>query len=265
MAVGGWRKWAGVVLVLTVLAGIAVGWLFRPDDRPVRSAAQAVRTTGGPPPGPQVPGPQAPGPRVPDPRALADSPEVVAAGRALGAEIDRRLASLLPALSGTEVIGEGVRDGCAVGPSRSDGSGTHWPAAECHRQVVKYLAVAGDPQQIRSRWEPALTAQGARSADTNASPRPGEELWYGFPRDGRADLLGVRLGFDGRKGPEVAATPGLNVPRPRSPDDGAAAWADRGSRPPEPQDQAAARAFASGRRLVVLEVSEQYFTGPEPG
>ncbi|MFJ6616331.1 hypothetical protein ACIQOW_01960 [Kitasatospora sp. NPDC091335] len=249
MAVGGWQKWAGLVLVLTVLAGIVVGWLFWPEGRTARPATRADRTAGGPPP---------------DLRALADSPEVVAADRALGAEIDRRLASLLPALSGAEVIGEGLRDGCAVGPSWSDGFGTRRPAAECRRQVVRYLAVAGDPQQIRSRWEPALTAQGARAADTNASPRPGEVLWYGFPRNDSADLLGVRLGFDERRGPEVPATPGLNVPRPRSPDDGVTAWADRGSRPPGPQDQAAAQAFASGRRLVVLDVSETYFTGPEP-
>ncbi|MFF7988497.1 hypothetical protein ACFZDG_01745 [Kitasatospora xanthocidica] len=252
MGAGGWKQGtAAVVVVIGALAG-ALGWALSRGDRVVDEARQAIGSTLDP--------------SAPDVTALAASPEVAAADRALTAEIDRRLAALLPVLSGAQPIGEGVQDGCGVAPGRSDGAGAHWPAPTCRRQVVKYLAVEGDPQQARARWEQVMAAQGAQSADTNASPRPGEGLWYGFPRgDGEHDLLGVSLAFDERKDPGASPTPGAGFPRTLSaPNAAAKAWADRESKPAAPLDLAAAQALSAGRRLVVLSVDEEYFTGPEP-
>ncbi|MEU9041217.1 MULTISPECIES: hypothetical protein [unclassified Kitasatospora] len=251
MKTGGWKQWAAVVVVVTSVVG-SLGWALSRGNKVADQARPAVGTTLDSP--------------VPDVAALAASSEVAAADQALTAEIDRRLATLLPALSGAQVIGEGVQDGCGVDPSRSDGFGAHWPAPKCRRQVVKYLAVSGDPQQARSRWEQAMTAQGALTVDSNASPRPGEGLWYGFPRsDGEHDLLGVSLAFDERKDAGGPPTPGVGFPWTLSaPNAATKAWADRESRPAMPVDQAAAQALAGGRRLVVLSVDEEYFTAPEP-
>ncbi|MFD8786331.1 hypothetical protein [Kitasatospora sp. NPDC059599] len=258
MRTGGWKQWAAVAVVVTAVSG-AFGWAFWGSGR---VAGQPAPPTGTTPAAVATPQP-------PDVAALAASPEVAAADRSLTAEIDRRLAALLPALSGGQEIGGGVLDGCGVGPGRADGaggSGVHWPAPTCCRQVVKYLAVSGDPQQARSRWDQVMTAQGAQSADSNASPRPGEGLWYGFPRaDGDRDLLGVSLAFDERKDTAASPAPGTGFPRElAAPNAGARVWADRESTPAAPVSQAAAQALASGRRLVVLSVDEEYFTGPEP-
>ncbi|MFJ8627169.1 hypothetical protein ACIRD3_30620 [Kitasatospora sp. NPDC093550] len=261
MNAGGWKQWTAVLVVVTAALVGALGWALSHTGEGVSDPARpttgtAIGTTATTPPKPPAP----------DVAALAASAEVTAADQALTAEIDRRLAALLPALSGAQVIGEGVQDGCGVDPAPSDGSGARWAAPTCRRQVVKYLAVTGSPGEARARWEPAMTAQGAQGADTNASPRPGEGLWYGFPRgDGDRDLLGVTLAFDDRKDPNASAAPGAGLPRTLpAPNAAATAWADRGSRPAVPVEQAAAQALAGGRRLVVLSVDEEYFTGPEP-
>ncbi|MEV7772440.1 hypothetical protein [Kitasatospora sp. NPDC086791] len=262
MRTGGWKQWTATAVVVTAVAG-ALGlalWGASPAARKPAPAPTADTSVA------------VPTPKPPDVAALAASPEVAAADQVLTAEIDRRLAALLPALSGAQPIGEGVQDGCGVGPGQSGAAGSpvgsdpHWPAPTCRRQVVKYLAVSGTPQQVRARWDQVMTAQGAQAADTNASPRPGEGLWYGFPRgDGDRDLLGVTLAFDERKDPGASPAPGADFPRELSaPNTGAKAWADRESRPAAPVEQAAAQAVAGGRRLAVLSVDEEYFTGPEP-
>ncbi|MFE6056114.1 hypothetical protein ACFQ6N_35660 [Kitasatospora sp. NPDC056446] len=257
MKSGGWKQWTAVVVVPAAAFG-ALGWALWNGGR---AADQAPRDTGTPRPAAGTPGPPAP-----DLTALAASPEVAAADQGLAAEIDRRLAALLPVLSGAQQIGEGVQDGCGAAPGASDGSGPRRTAASCRRQVVKYLAVTGDPRQVRSHWEQAMAAQGAQQTDSNASPRPGEGLWYGFPRgDGDRDLLGVTLAFDERQDLRSSPTPGAGFPRtPDAPNAAATVWADRGSRAAPPVDQAAAQAVAAGRRLVVLSVDEEYFTGPDP-
>ncbi|MFI8458664.1 hypothetical protein [Kitasatospora sp. NPDC085464] len=254
MRTGGWKPWAAVGIVVAAAVAGALDWALSPGDQ-AADRAPAPRAVGG-----------TLAPQPPDVAALAASPEVAAADRSLAAEIDRRLAVLLPALSGAQPIGEGVQDGCGVDPGRSDGSGVHWPAPKCRRQVVRYLAVSGDPQQARSRWDQAMAAQGAQGTDSNASPRPGEALWYGFPRtDGDHDLLGVSLAFDERKDPSGAPTPGAGFPwKLAAPNATTKAWADRESRPAPPVDQAAAQALVGGRRLVVLSVDEEYFTAPDP-
>jgi hypothetical protein len=265
MNAGGWKQWTAVLVVVTAALVGALSWALShagdgPADRARPTTGPTTGTAGG------TTAARPPGPPAPDVAALAASAEVTAADQALTAEIDRRLAALLPALSGAQVIGEGVQDGCGADPAPPDGSGARSAAPTCRRQVVKYLAVSGSPGEARVRWEPAMTAQGAQGADTNASPRPGEGLWYGFPRgDGDHDLLGVTLAFDDRKDPSASPTPGAGLPQTLpAPNAAATAWADRGSRPPVPVEQAAAQAAAGGRRLVVLSVDEEYFTGPEP-
>ncbi|GAB7183498.1 hypothetical protein ATKI12_3329 [Kitasatospora sp. Ki12] len=252
MKTGGWMQGtAAVVVVIAALAG-ALGWALSRGDEAPDPARRSVGSTLDP--------------SAPDVAKLAASPEVAAADQALTAEIDRRLAALLPVLSGAQPIGEGVQDGCGVAPGRPDGAAPHWPAPTCRRQVVRYLTVEGDPRQARARWEQAMAAQGAQPADTDASPRPGESLWYGFPRtDGDHDLLGVSLAFDERKDPSASPTPGAGFPwKLAAPNAAAKAWADRESRPAASVDLAAAQALSAGRRLVVLSVDEEYFTGPEP-
>ncbi|MER7756611.1 hypothetical protein [Kitasatospora sp. NPDC097643] len=245
------KKWLVIGLVLGTAVVGATGWAAWQGGLLLGQVQHAVGKALSPTP--------------PNVAELARSREAVAADRAMSADIDQRLGALIPAIPGTEVIGAGVEDGCGVGPSESDGFGSRFPAPQCRRQVVKYLAVTGDLRAAKSHWERALTTQGAQAYAGNDSPQQGDWLIYSFPRSGGGDPLRIRMAPHERPVPGTSPSPGAHVLGGTYPlKDGQAAWADRESRPAIPLDRATAQAFGSGRHLVEIVVEETYLTGPRP-